>query len=112
MKERACLLCVLLLTGAAATATAADQLLLTVFADAKNQSLWIQDVDSSFGVGALPTPGDIEAHALADPSGSLTSLSRAAENGVGRNFLLQSYLRAGEYQLTATARVFSSMAAA
>ena len=34
----------------------------------------------------------------------VTSLARQSENGIGRNFLVQRYLREGDYQITVGTR--------
>lgn len=47
--------------------------------------------------GLLSTEGNLRTR-------TVTSLDRESENGVGRNFLIQSYLREGDYQLTVRAR--------
>jgi hypothetical protein len=47
--------------------------------------------------GLLATRGSLRTR-------TVLSLATAAENGVGRNFLIQSYLGSGEYQVTVQAR--------
>jgi hypothetical protein len=47
--------------------------------------------------GLLATEGNLRTR-------TVTSLQRESANGVGRNFLLQPYLREGDYQLTVTAQ--------
>ena len=50
--------------------------------------------------GLLATSGSVRSR-------TVTSLAQAAQNGVGRNFLVQSYLREGEYQVTVRAEGLS-----
>ncbi len=47
--------------------------------------------------GLLATEGNLRSR-------TTTSLLRRSENGVGRNFLIQGYLREGDYQLTVTGK--------
>jgi hypothetical protein len=51
--------------------------------------------------GLLATEGNLRTQ-------TLTSLLRESANGPGRNFLLQPYLREGDYQLTVTAQGLSA----
>ncbi len=51
--------------------------------------------------GLLATSGNLRSRAV-------PTLVRASENGVGRNFLINQFLRPGEYQLTVDARARSA----
>ena len=51
--------------------------------------------------GLLATEGNLRTR-------TVTSLARESQNGVGRNFLVQQYLREGDYQLTVAAQGLST----
>jgi len=51
--------------------------------------------------GLLATEGNVRTR-------TVTSLERESQNGVGRNFLVQPYLREGDYQLTVSAQGLST----
>jgi hypothetical protein len=51
--------------------------------------------------GLMATEGNVRTR-------TVTSLARESQNGVGRNFLVQPYLREGDYQLTVSAQGLST----